>query len=86
MFVVGYFNDTANHTCEETFETEAKALDYMKNGIPAYVTPYIYDLDKANEQDIAISEEKYYEQLAAREAELEREFEEPEEDYEMEII
>lgn len=88
MIVVGYFDDTLNKTFEEEFKTEAEAQDYINNSIPAYVTPYMYDLDKANEQLLAIdeAEQKYYEQLEAREAQLERESrEEAEESYEMEI-
>ncbi len=88
MIVVGYFDDTLNKTFEEEFKTEAEAQDYINNSIPACVTPYMYDLDKANEQLLAIdeAEQKYYEQLAAREAQLERESrEEAEESYEMEI-
>lgn len=83
MYIVGYFDDTLNRTFEEEFKTETEAQDYINNGIPAYVTPYMYDLDKANEQDIDLAEQRYYEQLAEREAEMERE--ELEESYEVEI-
>lgn len=83
MYIVGYYDDTLNKTFEEEFETEAKAQDYINNKLPAYVTPYMYDLDKANEQDIDLAEQRYYEQLAEREAEMERE--ESEESYEVEI-
>lgn len=83
MYIVGYFDDTLNKTFEEEFETEAKAQDYINNSIPAYVTPYMYDLDKADEQDIDLAEQRYYEQLAEREAEMEKE--ELEESYEVEI-
>ena len=83
MYIVGYFDDTLNRTFEEEFNTEADAQNYINNSIPAYVTPYMYDLDKANEQDIDLAEQRYYKQLAEREAEMERE--ELEESYEVEI-
>ena len=85
--VVGYYDPALNRSIDEEFETEAEAQDYI-NSLSACTIPYTYDLDAANAQLLAVdeAEQKYYDQLAAREAQLERESrEELEESYEMEI-
>ena len=64
MWVVGYYDDTTNRSYEEEFKTEKQANEYMKNKIPAYVTPYIYDQSKVDEQVICKEESDYYAALA----------------------